>query len=87
LPDLVRRPRRCYSPEECSEGTRPRKLISSRAAPKPRKSPISASSPSAVSVAMPRKQHGPVHRVCPRVVLGDPVELVVDRGDLGVDRL
>jgi len=38
-------------------GVRPRNLISSRAVAKRRKSPSSASSPSAVSVVMPRKQH------------------------------
>ena len=55
----------------------PRKLISSRAEPKRRKSPISASSPSAVRSRRCRgSAHSHAHRVAPRLGWRDLLELV-----------
>ncbi len=55
--------------------------------PKRRKSPISASSPSAVSVEMPRKQHSQRDRVAPGMAARDLLELAVDRRELRVERV
>jgi len=57
LPDFVVGPRRRRSPEECSDGVTPRKLMTCAACAKRWKSPISAHIPAAVRVSMPRLNH------------------------------
>jgi len=58
-------PCRRLSPEECSEGTKPTKLMNWAAVVNRVKSPTSAASPIAVSVSIPRMQRSrPINSRC-----------------------
>ena len=65
----------------------PRKLISSLAEPKRRKSPISASTASAVRMPIPRKLHSHATGSRHGSLVAIRHELVLERGQLGVERV